>query len=101
MFDQMSKEFFDPHMNSNFIVTGQGIAPVHMKLVNAEEKKDEKNYSLSLIFLETTGHYLPQKIYQFEHEKLGKFDMFIVPIGESEKGISFQAIVSRLIKKSE
>jgi len=35
---------------------------------------------------------LPQRIYHFEHEALGSFDLFIVPIGPDESGMQYEAV---------
>jgi hypothetical protein len=35
---------------------------------------------------------LPQKIYKLEHDKLGTFELFLVPIGLDKEGMRYQAI---------
>ena len=36
--------------------------------------------------------YLPQHTYQFQHETMGVFDLFIVPIGPQENRMRYEAI---------
>jgi hypothetical protein len=42
--------------------------------------------SFSVIFLGPSGRHLPQGIYRLEHEKLGRLDLFLVPIGPEPSG---------------
>jgi hypothetical protein len=44
---------------------------------------------------------LPQRIYGFENESVGRFDLFIVPIGRGAEGIRYQAAFNRLIKPAQ
>jgi hypothetical protein len=53
--------------------------------------------NFSLIFLGPLNPVLPQKIYWFESAQLGRFEMFIVPVGQDQSGTRYQAIFSRLI----
>jgi hypothetical protein len=39
---------------------------------------------------------LKQGTYTFEHEKLGAFDLFVVPLGPDSTGMSYQVIFNRL-----
>jgi hypothetical protein len=36
--------------------------------------------------------YLPQHVYSFEHERMGQFEMFLVPIGENRDGFRYEAV---------
>jgi hypothetical protein len=48
----------------------------------------------SLIFRVTGASYLPQQIYALEHERLGRLDIFLVPIARDEQGLRMEAIFS-------
>ena len=50
----------------------------------------------SLVFSGPSGQVLPQDTYSFEHEQVGRFDMFIVPIGQPPDGVPrYQAVFNR------
>lgn len=34
----------------------------------------------------------PQRTYRFEHDELGSFELFIVPIGPDEAGMQYEAV---------
>ena len=51
--------------------------------------------SFSLVFQGPGGRLLPQRIYTFDHDRLGVFDLFIVPIGQVPEGYRYEAVVNR------
>jgi hypothetical protein len=58
----------------------------------------ERLESFSLIFHGPGDRLLPQKIHPFEHPQLGRFELFIVPIGQGPGHFKYQAIFNRLIR---
>jgi hypothetical protein len=46
----------------------------------------------SLVFLGPGDPVLPQAIYRFEHDELGAFEIFVVPIGRDETGVRYEAV---------
>ena len=46
----------------------------------------------SIVFRGPAEPVLPQRIYRFEHDALGAFDLFIVPIGPDEAGMQYEAV---------
>ena len=46
----------------------------------------------SIVFRGSLEPLLPQQIYGFEHDELGSFELFIVPIGPDEAGMQYQAV---------
>lgn len=46
----------------------------------------------SLVFRSAPNLRLPQRIYRLEHEQLGTFEIFLVPIGPDQTGMCYQAI---------
>ena len=46
----------------------------------------------SLVFLGPLDPVLPQAIYRFEHDELGAFEIFVVPIGRDETGVRYEAV---------
>ncbi len=54
--------------------------------------------SFSLIFDGAQNRPLRQGSYPFEHEQVGRFDLFIVPIAQEQGVIQYQAVFNRLVK---
>ena len=46
----------------------------------------------SLVFRGPADRLLPQRIYRLEHEAIGGFDLFLVPIGRDGAGVRFEAV---------
>jgi hypothetical protein len=57
--------------------------------------------SFSVIFTGPSEPVLPQRIYAFEGEGIGRFDLFIVPIGRDSGGARYQAAFNRLIEPAQ
>ena len=56
--------------------------------------------TFSLVFDGPEDCLLPQCIYSFEHERIGRFDLFIVPVGRKSGSFQYQAVFNRLSKTS-
>ena len=56
------------------------------------EDAPEHRQPFSLLFLGPAHVVLPQAIYRFEHEGIGTFEIFIVPIGRTAEGVSYEAV---------
>ena len=56
-----------------------------------EGQLDERGRPFSLVFRGPSEPVLAQRIYAFEHDELGAFELFIVPIGRDESGTSYEA----------
>jgi hypothetical protein len=47
----------------------------------------------SIVFRGPLEPFLPQQIYRFEHDELGSFELFIVPIGPDDGGhMQYEAV---------
>ena len=46
----------------------------------------------SVVFGGPAEPLLPQRIYRFEHDTLGTFELFIVPIGPGDSGMQYEAV---------
>ncbi len=51
--------------------------------------------AFSLIFLGPNAQRLSQGVYPFEHDQLGTFSLFIVPVGADEAGTQYEALFNR------
>jgi hypothetical protein len=65
---------------------------------SGQETAQAPGGKFSLVFMGPLDQSLPQQTYLFEHEKLGAFDLFIVPIGKDQKGLRYEAIFNRAVE---
>jgi uncharacterized protein DUF6916 len=52
----------------------------------------QRREPFSIVFRGPLEPLLPQRSYPFEHDELGSFELFIVPIGPDEAGMQYQAV---------
>jgi hypothetical protein len=110
LLDDLSFAMLAGQLNSTFQVQAAPGQTVKLELVEAELKPESAasagqgrarpqlpDYeSFSLMFAGARQEPLPQRIYTFEHSALGRFEMFIVPVGAPDAGrIQYQAVFNR------
>jgi len=103
MLEQFTLDTFTPRVGTPFLVHARGAEPLRMMLDAATEipvsgwrprEAAEHRTPFTLLFLGPAGFMLPQAIYRFEHEAIGAFDLFIVPVGQTARGVSYEAVFS-------
>ena len=89
-------ESFTSHLNSTFALK-LGESSLDLTLTQAT-KQPVRPYPgmmrepFSLYFRSASPVVLPQRIYPFKHPAMGRFDMFIVPVGREPAGVVYQAV---------
>jgi hypothetical protein len=56
-----------------------------------------KSECFSLIFKGPLSRFLEQRMYQFEHDELGSFSVFVVPIGQTQEAFQYEVLFNRLV----
>lgn len=99
--EQLTFAHFSGLLNSRFRVrAGDGIG-VELELIEAVRDAAAAGGhadTFSLLFNGPVHPMLSQRIHRFEHDAVGRFDLFIVPVGCNPGGIQYQAIFNRLTK---
>jgi hypothetical protein len=96
MLEQFTIDTFRPLVGASFRVEGDD-TPLELELVAVDQLGEEGGASsrrspFSLVFRGPAEPLLPQRIYPFENDALGRFEIFIVPIGPDESGMGYEAI---------
>ena len=99
MIENLTSSMFAEHLNTTFRVTAGPSKIVEMELFDVLDVSTERQERFSILFRGPHGMLLEQRIYTFEHDKMGTFDLFIVPIGVDEDGYTYEAVFNRVIKK--
>src|SRR2546429_6349472 len=98
---EMSCAKFSGLLHSRFRVQGNTPTPVQLELVEAtphqsgQKTAQTQAGSFALLFAGPLDQFLPQQTYHFEHEKLGAFDLFIVPTGKDQNSFHYEALFNR------
>lgn len=86
-------------LNTKFSVAVEGAEPLELELVEVSELKTGGGQeSFSLLFHGTKDKFLPQKLYDLEHDALGQGSIFLVPVGAKDDVIEYEAVFNRLTK---
>jgi hypothetical protein len=99
--EDLNLSTFTPLVNSSFFARQDTGELIHLILVEAKPlsiggKEGGPNAgSFSLIFHGPDRCFLSQKLHTFEHEKIGTFSLFIVPVGKAPGIIQYQAVFNR------
>ena len=99
MADLQHEEFLK-HLNTKFrIGTGEAAAVAGELTEVSERLLSPRQERFSLVFRTSNDIFLGQGQQSFEHDEMGNFELFLVPIGRDEAGAYYEAVFNRLIKK--
>lgn len=97
--EQLTLVRFKAALQTTFRVSlGEG-GNVELQLVEASgcgsAAEGERGESFSILFRGPGDSFLPQRMYSFQHDVMGTFDLFIVPVGEDKGAFLYEAIFNR------
>ena len=99
----LTEEEFSQHVNTKFRLNVDTTQPVELELVEVKtyDNKDKPGERggmerFSVFFRGPLDAFLQQATYSLSHEKMGSFDIFLVPLGREEKGYSYEAVFNYL-----
>ena len=93
----LTEKEFSQHVNSKYRVNADGAEPIELELVEVREKESlpgeqEGLERFSIYFIGPENICLPQATYRLTHERMGVFDLFLVPIAKDKLGFRYEAI---------
>ena len=97
MAEKLTKSVFAENLNTRFDLL-HPVRKVDLELSEVESLSadPDDDDSFSLVFVAPGREYFEQAIYPVEHEKLGAFELFLVPIRQDAGGVYYQAIFNRM-----
>ena len=95
MHDTPTMEAFSQLLDEEFgVYLGDRVLPATLlevaPLTGSSSSRERQAWSM--VFQFPPGHLYDQGTYEFEHASTGRLAIFIVPIGQDEKGVRYQAI---------
>ena len=96
MIETFTERTFLDHLNTTFRVFADASAPVAVELVKVTSLSSPGHVQFSIQFQGPANLFLPQRIYTLEHATLGKFDLFLVPVGKNSNGFEYEAVFNRV-----
>jgi pimeloyl-ACP methyl ester carboxylesterase len=92
-------ETFSGHLGSTFSIHLDDLPHMDVELISATrlggsagKEIPDRRQPFSIVFRGPGDVLLPQRIYPMEHDQIGSFDLFLVPIGPDEKGLRYEAV---------
>jgi hypothetical protein len=86
-------------MNTKFCVHTDSGETLDLELFKLKDGySSPRQEQFSILFRGPGNFILPQKTYRMEHDRIGPFDLFIVPIGRGENESYYEAVFNRLIE---
>ncbi len=99
--ETLSKETFAEHLNTKFrvLLDVENAPEVELELAELVEfptltdgRSDVERFSL--FFYGPGDFFLPQSTYRLAHERMGEFDIFLVPSAQEPRGYLYEAVFS-------
>jgi hypothetical protein len=96
----LTHEEFSKHLNTKFRIPISDTEAVDAELTEVTEHLvSPRQERFSIYFRAANETFLGQGMRRFEHDKMGSFELFIVPMGRDEEGTSYESVFNRMIKK--
>lgn len=97
MLDELTRDTFARRLNTHFRVEAHGAGALTLELVEVSELRSTPgSESFSIVFRGPADAFLPQAIYQFHHDEIGAFELFVVPIRRDDHGFHYEAVFNRM-----
>lgn len=92
---ELTEKEFARHLNTKF-KTKIDDQTIDLELVEVKNYLPQQNEQGGMerfsIFFEGPNVYLPQRVYSFEHEDMGEFEIFLVPISQTAQNFRYEAV---------
>ena len=99
MLDHLNSRVFAESLNTTFLLTVPAGPSLPLELLDVSDKDASASVEqFSLIFGGPLTPLCPQGIYPVEHDKLGKFELFFVPLGPDSGSMRYQVVFCRIRK---
>lgn len=100
---QLTEAEFSKHVNTKFRITGE--QPLELELTEVKGYLSRPNEQtgmerFSAFFHGPADRQLTQAIYPLEHDVMGKFELFLVPIARDERGFRYEAVFNYFKEKA-
>ena len=98
MLEHLTSETLSQNLNTQFRLYADESNSVEVELVEVNDVGSVAGQSerFSALFRGPLELFFPQRTYKMEHERLGRFELFIVPVRRDEAGFYYEAIFNRV-----
>lgn len=98
MTERLSRADFAAHLNSGFRVQVAPGETREIALIELREgRTSTRQEQFALTFRGPRDRFLGQGTFPVAHPGLGRFDLFLVPVGQEADGFLYEAVFNRLL----
>jgi hypothetical protein len=93
---------FSKHVNTKFRVAVEPTVELELTEVKSYMSREHEQTGMerfSAFFRGPGDRYLEQKVYSLEHEQMGGFELFLVPISQDQSGLRYEAVFNYFNEK--
>lgn len=94
MLENFAFETFEERVGDRFLAHFEAEAPAEIELVEVERLGTNgvgRAEPFSLLFSAAADEQHPQRIYRLDHDELGSFEVFLVPLQPDARGPLYEA----------
>jgi hypothetical protein len=90
---------FSKHLNTKFRIFLNETETIDAELTSVSEHLvSPRQERFAIVFRTSNETFLEQGIRRFDHDEMGTFQLFIVPIARNDEGTLYESVFNRLIK---
>jgi len=95
----LDHEVFSKHLGTRFSIAVDGSGSIDAELSKVTELHLSPHQErFSVVFRGPRDQVLSQGTYNFTHQQMGEFSLFIVPMRQDDEGMFYEAVFNRLRK---
>lgn len=93
----LTEKEFSKHVNTKFRARLNAEAEVDLELDEVKgypgHPGDQQGMErFSIYFKGPIAPHLPQQVYTFQHDQMGEFEIFLVPLSRNDQGFRYEAV---------
>ena len=96
---KLEHDVFSRHLHTNFLISLGESDTLDVELNTVSELQLSPHQErFAIVFRGPREPFLGQGSYRFEHDEMGEFILFLVPIRQDEAGTYYEAVFNRMRK---
>ena len=98
---RLEYDAFANNLNTKFRIQVDSSGTIETELTEmSEHLVSSRQERFSIVFRAPNETPLGQGMRHFRHDKMGEFDLFLVPISQDDRGTCYEAVFNRLVKRT-
>jgi hypothetical protein len=96
MLEHLNRETLSSYLNTKFRLFFADSQAFEVELIEVTGGETARWENFSIVFRGPVEHPFGQRIYRMQHEQLGDFELFLVPIRQDAQGFYYEAVFNRV-----